>query len=102
MDLKDLHGRLGGDLIGNELRAPGPGRAATDRSLVIVQKLRGLTFSSPDKRSDVEQYIRMLFNFRSWEPGDELEERVVPETWVQQFDARVAEIERASKKESDP
>ena len=42
MDLAKLHRALGGDLVGNTLRASGPGRPPHDRSLAFRQTQRGL------------------------------------------------------------
>jgi hypothetical protein len=56
MDLKRLHRALGGDLVGNELRAPGPGRSPSDRSLSFRQTRRGLiTRARGGDRRDIEK-----------------------------------------------
>jgi hypothetical protein len=47
MDLAKLHRALGGDLVGNTLRAPGPGRPPHDRSLSFKQTRRGLITRAP-------------------------------------------------------
>jgi Toprim domain len=98
MKLAAVAARLGGELVGRQVLAPGPGHSANDRSLSIhftsADEFVVHSFAGDDPIA-CKDYVRCKLGLPQWEPGDERDRRAKSDK-VNAFD--MAWIERRTEK----
>jgi putative DNA primase/helicase len=98
MKLAAVAAQLGGEVVGRQVLAPGPGHSPKDRSLSIrftsADEFVVHSFAGDDPLT-CKDYVRCKLGLPQWEPGDERERRAKPHK-VSALD--MAWVERGTEK----
>jgi putative DNA primase/helicase len=100
LDLRTVALALGGDVVGGQVIAPGPGHSSKDRSLAILldpTKPDGFVVCShadhaKDDWKKCRDYVRSRLGLPPWEPGDE-QRRTITRQHIQKWDLAAVEGE---------
>jgi hypothetical protein len=100
IDARWLARILGGDVVGNTVRAPGPGHSLKDRSLAIKVDPCApdgfLVYShAGDDWKKCRDHVCRRLGLPEWEPGDDRSNRSIPRSRIEQWDLAVVESEVA-------
>jgi putative DNA primase/helicase len=105
IDLRQIAAALGGEVCGQQVRAPGPNHSPRDRSLSVLLTADGFIIVNSfagDNPLACKDYVRSRLGMPPWQPGDGQGRRVHPSR-TKEYDHRAVEreAERRPRSEDD-